>query len=74
MKKTDLAELKKMDINLLSGKAGQVRSEIQSLTLDKSMAKLANLKMIKNKRRDLAQILTILGQKQLLSKGERQND
>ncbi|MCL5784263.1 MAG: 50S ribosomal protein L29 [Patescibacteria group bacterium] len=61
-----MAEIKKIDIKSLKDRAKKVQSEILSLTLDKSMSKLSNLRVIKSKRRDLAQMLTVLKQKQLL--------
>lgn len=66
MKKSDLAEIKKTDKKSLEGQANKVRREIVDLVLDKSMGKMTNLRAIKNKKRDLAQIMTVLTQKQSL--------
>lgn len=71
MKKNDLAEIKKIDMKSLKERAKKVRSEILSLTLDKNMGKLTNLKVIVFKRRDLAQMETVLRQKQLLEELEK---
>lgn len=70
MKKSELAEIKKMDIKTLGEKTKKAKEGLAGLTLDKSMGKLANLREIKSRRRDLAQILTILKQKQLLEELE----
>lgn len=70
MKKNDLAEIKKMDITALLTRAAKARQELASLVIDKSMNKLPNLKSIRAKRKDLARILTVLRQKQLLQKLE----
>ena len=70
MKKNNLTEKKKMDVGSLKSEAEKVREEIAGLTMDKNTAKLTNLKAVKNKRRDLAQILTVVKQKQLLQELE----
>lgn len=70
MKRNDLAEIKKLKTEQLQEKTAKIKEEISTLVLDKSMNKLSNIKQIKNKRKDLAQILTILRQKQLLQEGE----
>lgn len=73
MKKNDLAEVKKMDIKQIKEKVKKTRTEIAGLVIDKNMGKLANLKAVKSKRRDLAQTLTVLKQKELLEKMEVKN-
>lgn len=70
MKKNDLAEIKKMDIKTLLEKVGKIKKELEGSILDKNMGKLSNLKQVKNKRKDLAQMLTVLKQKQLLQELE----
>ena len=70
MKKNDLAEIKKMDIKALREKAKKVRAEIVGLVIDKSMNKLPNLKLISLKKKDLAQTLTVMRQKQLIQELE----
>lgn len=70
MKKSDLAEIKKMDIKSLDEKVKKSKKELLELMLEKSTSKLTNLKVIKNKRREIAQVLTVLRQKQLLSEME----
>jgi ribosomal protein L29 len=71
MKRNDLAEVKKTDIDILKTRAKKTKGEIADLVLDKNMDKMSNLRAIKNKRRDLAQIMTVLRQKQLLKELEK---
>ena len=75
MKKTQLNDIKKTDSKELIQKAKELKVELQSLTLEKSVGKMTNLKQIFFKRKDLAQVLTVLKQKQLLEKmkGEKTN-
>lgn len=70
MKKNDLAEIKKMEDKALLEKVVKLKSELKGLILDKSMNKLSNLKQIKHKRKDLAQILTVFRQKELINELE----
>lgn len=70
MKKNDFAEIKKSDRKSLEAIVKKVQGEIADLILDKSMGKVTNLKAIKNKRKDLAQMLTVLQQKQELEELE----
>lgn len=74
MKKTEFAEIKKMEIKPLILKIKSIQKEILGLILDKSTAKRTNLKVIKNKRRDLAQMMTVLRQKQMLEELEKNNE
>lgn len=66
MKKNELIQIKGSDIKELKEKAKTLKSEIGKLTMEKNMKKLKDLKMISKKRKDLAQILTVVRQKQLL--------
>lgn len=70
MKRNDLTEIKKMNLAALEAKAGQLKKEIADLILEKKMNKISNLKIIKSRRKDLAQIFTIRRQKQLLAEME----
>lgn len=70
MKKNDLAEIKKIDEKALKERAKKLEQEIVDLHFDKGMGKMTNPKQIKNKRRDLAQMLTVLKQKQLIEQLE----
>lgn len=74
MKKNDLAEIKKIDILSLQERIKKGKEEIAKLTLEKNTGKLANVKVIKNKKRNLAQMLTIARQKQLLKELEEKTN
>lgn len=67
MKKNDLTQIKGLDIKGLRLKAKLLKDEIASAILDKNMKKLKDIKIISKRRKDIAQILTILRQKQLLA-------
>lgn len=73
MKRNELAEVKKMTIKAVEGKIEEAYHKIERLVMDKNMNKLTNTCEIKNKRRDLAQLLTVMKQKKLLEKLEDQN-
>lgn len=73
MKKNDLIEIKKIDIKSLKDKIKKARSEVSDLYMDKNTGKLTNLRVLKNKRRDLAQLLTVLNQKVALQKLEEKD-
>lgn len=70
MKRNVLTQIKGLSLSELKEKANSQRKEIADLVMDKNMKKLKDLKMIFKKRKDLAQILTILRQKQLLTELE----
>ena len=66
MKRNDFLEIKNLDEKALIVKVNGLKDRIAELVLDKNMNKLKDLKVIFKKRRDLAQILTVLRQKQIL--------
>ena len=66
MKKNDFLQIKTLDIVTLIQKAKEIKLKIADLILDKNMSKLKDLKVIGKVRKDLAQTLTVLRQKQLL--------
>lgn len=66
MKKNDLVDIKGLDIKGLISKAKSLKIEIAELILDKNMNKLKDLKSISKKKKDLAQILTVARQKEIL--------
>lgn len=66
MKKNEFIQIKSLDLRQLYSKANALREEIANLTLDKNMKKLKDLKMISKKKHDLAQVLTVITQKELL--------
>ena len=66
MKRNQLNETKQLDKTALLELVKKTRIEIADLVLDKNMSKLKDLKSISKKRKDLAQMLTVLRQKELL--------
>ena len=67
MKKKDFVQIKGSDLKELRNKVKDIKGEIANLTLDKNMNKLKDLKMISKKKKDIAQILTVIRQKEELS-------
>lgn len=70
MKKTELNSLKGLSIKELTDKVKLAKAEIAEAVFDKNMKKLKDVKSVAKKRKDLARILTILQQKQLLKELE----
>lgn len=70
MKKQALAEIKKMDIQAIKERIKYSDEELQKLVMDKSINKLTDVKILARKRKDIAQISTILRQKELLNQLE----
>lgn len=66
MKKNDLLELKKLDIKSLAKKANDLQKEIANLVLERNTNALKDVNAIGKKRIDLAQIMTVIRQKELL--------
>lgn len=66
MKKSELTQIKGLDLKELNLKVKSIKDEIAKFVMDKSMKKLKDIKMISKKRKDLAKILTIARQKQML--------
>lgn len=72
MKKKEFIQIKGLETKELQVKAQALRSEIADLTLDKNMKKLKDLKMVSKKRKELARILTVAREKELLIQLESQ--
>ena len=70
MKKNEFAQIKGLDIKELKVKVKTFKEEIANLVVDKNRNRLKDLKTISKKRKDLAQVLTVLKQKQLLEELE----
>ncbi len=70
MKKKEFVQMKNLDLKELKTKVEVLRKEIANLTLDKNMKKLKDLKMVSKKKKELAQALTVIRQKELLSQLE----
>lgn len=66
MKRNELTQIKGLSLKELSDKIKTIRKEIEEQILDKNMKKLKDLKMVSKKRKDLAQVLTVIRQKELL--------
>lgn len=70
MKKTEFAQIKGADNKELMLKAKTLREELANLVMDKNMKKLKDSRVVFKKRKELAQILTVLKQKQMLKELE----
>lgn len=70
MKRNEFVQIKGSDLKELWLKVKDIKGEIANLTLDKNMNKLKDLKVISKKKKDMAQILTVIKQKELLSELE----
>ncbi len=66
MKRKEFVQIKGLDLKELKSRVGVLRAEIANLTLDKNMKKLKDLKTISKKKKDLAKVLTVIKQKELL--------
>lgn len=66
MKRAYLIQIKGLSTKELMEKVKTIKREIADMVIDKNMNKLKDTKVVFKKRKDLAQILTILRQKQLL--------
>lgn len=67
MKKTKVTETKSSDIKVL-------RKELADLTMDLNMKKLKDTKVISKKKKEIAQFLTLVRQKEMLAELEVKND
>jgi ribosomal protein L29 len=74
MKKKDLQDLKALDLKSLKERAAKASSEVADLILDRNMNKLKDVKAVFKKRHDLARILTVIRQKELLGELETNED
>ena len=68
MKRNELKEIKGLEIKVINARVKKTKDELADLIMDKNMKKLKDVKAVDKKRKDIAQILTILRQKQLLEK------
>lgn len=66
MKKNDFIQIKGLNIEELKVKAKALKKEISDLVMDKNMKKLKDTNSVSKKRKDLAQVLTVLRQKEIL--------
>lgn len=72
MKRNDLTEIKQLNTEVLKKKVIDAKKELNDLIMDKNISKLKDLKAISKKKKDIAQISTIVRQKELLEKLEAQ--
>lgn len=70
MKKNDFTQIKGLDLKELNQKAKTARLEIRNLVMDKNMKKLKDLRSVSKKKKERAQILTVLRQKEMLKELE----
>ncbi len=73
MKRNDFQEIKGLSTKAITEKIKTAKKEIADLILDKNMSKLKDLKSISKKRKDVAQMMTVLRQKELLEQLEKSN-
>ncbi len=66
MKKNEFIQIKGLGLKELKVKGKTLTDEIANLVLDKNMKKLKDLKIISKKKKERAQILTVIRQKELL--------
>ena len=64
MKRTELKEIKTKNINDLKSKIEQLRKELAEISIEKSLGKLKDVHSSRTKRKGIAQILTIITQKE----------
>lgn len=68
MKKKDLTEIKSKTISQLLKSVADLKKEMVGLKIDMSLGKTKNVHEISKKKRNIAQIKTILNQKLALDK------
>lgn len=72
MKKNDFKEIKTLSLKVLSEKIKQAKKDVADLILDKNTKKLKDVKVIFKKRKEIAKMMTILNQKQLVGEIEKE--
>jgi ribosomal protein L29 len=73
MKKKDFTELKKKDLKALNKLISEKKAESLKIKVAAVAGKEKNLKIFSNLRREIAQMLTLVKEKQILEKLEEQN-
>ncbi len=73
MKKKDLKELKTKDIKDLAAKVRDLEKEVTLARLELKMDKVKNVHNVRNKRKDIAQIKTIIRMKQITAQEGAKN-
>lgn len=67
MKRADFNELKNLSVLELSKKAALLYEELSNLVIEKNMRKVKDVKTASKKRKEVAQILTLVRQKTILA-------
>lgn len=67
MKKKEYIQIKGLDLKELTVKLNGLRKDLANLVMDKNMKKLKDLKSVSKKKKEIAQILTLIKQKELLA-------
>lgn len=57
-----ILEIRKMKVNELMSKADETKVEISQLKRRISMGETTNVRTVRNKRKDLARMLTVIGE------------
>ncbi|KKR30297.1 50S ribosomal protein L29 [Candidatus Woesebacteria bacterium RIFCSPHIGHO2_01_FULL_39_32] len=70
MKKKDIISLRSKEAIELAKLVGQMRLEIVKTKANISASKEKNLKKVKNLRHDLAQVVTLMREKQIMEKAK----
>lgn len=70
MKKAELTEVKNLNKDELIKKVATLKGQLNDLVMDKNMNKLKDVKSVFKTRKELAVVLTVLRQKQLLEQLE----
>ena len=70
MKKKDIISLRSKEAIELAQLVGQMRLEIVKTKANISASKEKNLKKVKNLRHDLAQVVTLMREKQIMEKAK----
>lgn len=65
MKKKEIKELQLKTNEELKKMTDEAKAEIKKLTVEKNTGKQKNVNLVRNRRRDIARLLTIVRQKEL---------
>ena len=57
-----IADIRKLNTDQLTKESSKLRDEITELKRSKSMGESQNVRLVKNKRKDLARMLTVLSE------------
>jgi ribosomal protein L29 len=67
MKRQQIDELHQMTVTQLQAKAAEIRQDLAKAQLEKTVGKLDNPRLVSTLRDDLARVLTIKTQKELVA-------